>query len=118
MLKPISLLKKRKTKMASYTSVVLNRLYAGDKLKVQFKNASEREAFRKALYREKSVQDAAASAILDIEEKQTLFFEKGYASDASPFAICWIGTDVRTVNYEVINESNSENESNQDEAEG
>jgi hypothetical protein len=87
--------------MASYTSTILNLLYAGERMRIEFKDIPEREAFRKALYREKANQDKAVAAILDEDQSRTLFFKQSM-EDEVPVAVCWVGTRERNITFQVL----------------
>lgn len=54
---------------------ILNQLYAGKKITLQFTSVEDRESFRQALYKIKKTQDDALTAVLD-EKKQILHCEQ------------------------------------------
>lgn len=87
--------------MASYTSTILNLLYAGERVRIEFRDVAERETFRKSIYREKANQDKAVAAILDEDDRKVLFFKQSM-EDEIPVAVCWIGHRDRNITFQVL----------------
>jgi hypothetical protein len=96
--------------MTDTVMVVLNKLYAGEKLKLRFPNAETRELFRQSLYKVKREQDGALLALDLVERKMVLKFkpEKIEHQDADGLwcdydATFWLAHNERKeITFEII----------------